>query len=393
MFNIKKTVSSLAGLVGFEQRKDLAIPALDDALLISRSGKLFNKGVHELVNLENIFLTCPDFSRYNTTQTEGELFNEHLSGMVDSAITNVLHGLVNKKKLYTLTKDTLTQTKLYDGVGRLADKIIAHNRFVGFQIETKEGRLGVLPIIRRIMIQVTDQNPNLKFYIYHPEQAEPLMVVNAGSLTPQNGFSAVNVLMLENILMDTAFTSYDKLIVGYYEEDLTGQAVNKDTDLSKAPCGSCNRTNNLMYWSWANNIAIHPFEVASDDIDSTGRTQFRSTDMQFKYTTNWGLNLEIAINCEISEFLIQNQNSLAAPVADQFAVLALEQIMNSTRENSVSEKTKQLAYTALDGGENSPGMYKKLDQALENLSFDFSGFDSPCLPCNTKTGVKYTSVF
>lgn len=393
MFNIKKTVTDLFGLVGFEQTKDANIPALDADLLTSRSGKVFTKGTHELVSLENLYLTAPDFSRYDTALTKETLFSDHLKDMASTAITNVLHGVVNKKKLHELTKDTLTQTNLFEGVGRLSDKIIKQGRFLGFLLETKEGRLGVLPIIRKIMLQVSEQNPNLNFYIYHPEQSTPLATIPAGSWAVSNSFNTVKVNQLENTLLDTAFESYDKLIVGYYEDDLTGQAINKEWQCNKAPCGGCNPANKTMYWAWANNIHLHPFEVQAEDLDTVAQTQFSATAMQFKYNTNWGMNLEIAINCDLSEFIIQNQNSLIDAISLQFAVQGLEQLLYNTRENKVSEQTRSLALTGLNGTEGSPGLYKKADQAIENLSFDFSNFNSPCLPCNNKSGVKIKSVF
>jgi hypothetical protein len=90
--------------------------------------------------------------------------------------------------------------------------------------------------------------------------------------------------------------------------------------------------------------------------------------------------------CDVSDIFCRNKYVIAKPLATQIAVCILEDMAFGTRDNQKFAKVSQLAAYAL-GTPKDPGkISQELKEAIKALSFNMSGINKRCLPCDLENG-------
>lgn len=110
-------------------------------------------------------------------------------------------------------------------------------------------------------------------------------------------------------------------------------------------------------------------------------------------TLNYGLNCEITVGCDLTDFIIEQRSIFQTVIQRQVAAIALRTLaMNpNVRVNrNQSNASKMDILYELDGNvEGRPGgLGYDLKKAFEALRLDTQGIDRICLSCNNR-GVKY----
>ena len=415
-------------VVGFRQNTNPDYPMLSDSLLVSDTG-LFYQDAHPLLTIENIDQCARNYDHFNypdwvagtsysignkvrfdglvyesdTNNNQGNqpdtnptqwgevnLLSQFLISMEEAGINNVAKFLFIDKKVREITKSVFDNVLLFTGVGSLHDKVIKRDRFVGFAIELKDHN-HLETIINRVGFQLTQSNPNLPVYVFHTSRTAPIAELTFNISTPGN-FNWSNPVSGTIPTLKYHSRDYDAggmFIIGYYEEDLTGQAINRQQHFGKAPCGSCNRLNLKYYQSWSKFMRFVPIEVSNSNIGTKGQ-MFDVNDMAFTYQQNWGLNLELTTKCDVSEYLCERKELFADAIYYSVAIKLLQMIAFNVRDTRVGKQVKQEALIEL---EREHGVSKLVKHAMKALSFDFSDMNTACLPCNQSTGIRRTSVW
>ncbi len=309
--------------------------------------------------------------------------------------------MFEKKKIEGATKSILESVTLFEGGGMIIDKEIKTGRFVGYSIGMNAQR-DLSAVIRRLGTQFSEANPDFKLYVYHSSQAEPVKVFDL-NLTKVNSFEWSRLLDsgLDFVLPYSAdgHGSGGYFYIGYYEDDLEGQAINREYDFANAPtCGSCSN-NYALYQSWSQYFDIVPFYVPAsylEDIlpgDPGGPLLWDLGVMQASYTRNFGLNLDLSVRCDVTDYLCRERGIFASAMAKQVTVDLLNILAFSTRNNAITKEVKSAAIYALNNRDNNtPGESKRLESAIKALSFDMSGLNSACLPCDNSRGPEYAAI-
>ena len=113
-------------------------------------------------------------------------------------------------------------------------------------------------------------------------------------------------------------------------------------------------------------------------------------------TMNYGMNVEISVGCDLTDFIISQRQIFATVIQKQVAANVLRTIaMNPdvrVNRNQVNVTRDELLYE-LDGAPTgrASGLGYELKQAYAALSIDTRGLDRICLQCNNH-GVKYRTV-
>ena len=110
-------------------------------------------------------------------------------------------------------------------------------------------------------------------------------------------------------------------------------------------------------------------------------------------TQNYGLNCEITVGCDLTDFIVEQRAIFQTVIQRQVAAIALRTLaMNpNVRVNrNQSNASKMEILYELDGNvEGRPGgLGYDLKKAFEALRLDTQGIDRICLSCNNR-GVKY----
>lgn len=427
MIRIADIQDKMLHLVGWKQSYDLSDIMLSSNLTQTESGMYFQQ-IHPLLTLDNLRSIAPDFQNYNwqahdvnKAYKSGEVvrvddslykaiqdvpaetdildseywsetnpFSEWLEEKTKASIVKLVNKFINMKLADKATKSLIENKILFDGTGRLTNKIENRNKLVGFEIDTVRSK-GVTVKIDKIGLQMTEPG-SYTLYIFHSSNPEPIYTLTfektkANSL---EWFKPKDDILLpyESANNDAGGSWY--LVYKQSELPENAQAIYKDRDWSTGPCKACSRSEFLAYQAWSRYIEIHPFYISEDE-------EFDPETMNFTYDKNYGINLEVSAYCDLTDFIIKQRAMFQDVLSKQVAIDFLREFAYNpnVRTNRHSINASKLdILVELDGDSNSmrqSGLSYELDIALEALSISTQGLDRVCLPC-VNNGIKYRSI-
>lgn len=427
MIRIADIQDKMLHLVGWKQSYDLSDIMLSSNLTQTESGMYFQQ-IHPLLTLDNLRSIAPDFQNYNWQVhdvnkayksgevvrvddslykaiqdvpvetdildseywTETNPFSEWLEEKTKASIVKLVNKFINMKLADKATKSLIENKILFDGTGRLTNKIENRNKLVGFEIDTVRSK-GVTVKIDKIGLQMTEPG-SYTLYIFHSSNPEPIYTLTfektkANSL---EWFKPKDDILLpyESANTDAGGSWY--LVYKQSELPENAQAIYKDRDWSTGPCKACSRSEFLAYQAWSRYIEIHPFYISEDE-------EFDPEIMNFTYDKNYGINLEVSAYCDLTDFIIKQRAMFQDVLSKQVAIDFLREFAYNpnVRTNRHSINASKLdILTELDGDANSmrqSGLSYELDIALKALSISTQGLDRVCLPC-VNNGIKYRSI-
>lgn len=430
MYNHTVITDCLQGLVGFESSYYSEHPTVDEDLRSSASGVYIGPGMHPLLTYENILAVAEHFSQINVRvyvpdvmykkgeivkagadiyQAEKDtelspldtswwvktnLYSAFLRRVYSNSIAKLIGAMFTEKKMNEAAKTLLSDVALFAGVGNINNRITKENRVVGFKITIRNSDTAA--ILSHIGIQVDQVQNDVKVYLYHSSSNVPVKIWTFNQ-TKAVQFQWQKLPAAEILsYMDDNIYPGGSWYICYYENQWTGDAIRKDISFSgNYACGTCSEVivNRNMYGKWSPFVGIQPFYVNSASIDSVTFKLWDETKEILVEDYNWGLNLQMSIQCDVSSWICKNSTVLTDALAKQITVDLLNEMAYSLRDNHKKEKIAGLAAVALDNQENGmEGEAKKLRNAIKALSFDFSGMNSVCLPCNNE-GYQLKSVW
>lgn len=427
MIRIADIQDKMLHLVGWKQSYDLSDIMLSSNITQTESGMYFQQ-IHPLLTLDNLRSIAPDFQNFNWQVhdankvyksgevvrvddslykaiqdvpaetdildseywTETNPFSEWLEEKTKASIAKLVNKFINMKLADKATKSLIENKILFDGTGRLTNKIENRNRLVGFEIDTVRSK-GVTVKIDKIGLQMTKPG-SYTLYIFHSSNPEPIYTLTfektkANSL---EWFKPKDDILLpyESANTDAGGSWY--LVYKQSELPENAQAVYKDRDWSTGPCKACSRSEFLAYQAWSRYIEVHPFYISEDE-------EFDPEIMNFTYDKNYGINLEVSAYCDLTDFIIKQRAMFQDVLSKQVAIDFLREFAYNpnVRTNRHSINASKLdILTELDGDANSmrqSGLSYELDIALKALSISTQGLDRVCLPC-VNNGIKYRSI-
>lgn len=425
----------LLHLIGWEQNYDTSDLKISDALTVSESGLYFQQ-IHPLLTLQNMSCIAPDFKNitfpeynsekeyskgnvvdYQGTQykalqkaqgkqpdieseywVETNLFSEWLESKTKASIQKAIARYCNEKTAEGTNKPLCESRTLFDGTGRLADTVKNKKNLVGFEIVPVRAK-GVTAKINKICLQFTKAG-EYTLYLMHSSMDKPIKTIK---LTKVRDNSA------EWFTVDDLYLPYQSedndaggsWYLCYFQSELPegSQAIRKDKDWSKEPCGSCSRRELLAWMAWSKYLEIHPFFVNEEliNIEDESLHLWDVENNQYTYDNNYGLNLEVTVSCDITDFIVEQRMMFQDVIAKQVAVDMLREFAyNSnvrTNRHSINASRLDILYE-VDGDSSSmkkSGLSYQLDMAFKAIKLSTSGIDRVCLPCRNN-GIKYRTV-
>lgn len=427
MIRIADIQDKMLHLVGWKQSYDLSDIMLSSNLTQTESGMYFQQ-IHPLLTLDNLRSIAPDFQNFNWQVhdankayksgevvrvddslykalqdvpaktdildseywTETNPFSEWLEEKTKASIVKLVNKFINTKLTDKAAKSLIENKILFDGTGRLTNKIENRNRLVGFEIDTVRSK-GVTVKIDKVGLQMTEPG-SYTLYIFHSSNPEPIYTLTFEK-TKANSLEWFKPK--EDILLPYESANTDaggSWYMAYKQSELpeNAQAIYKDRDWSTGPCKACSRSEFLAYQAWSRYIEVHPFYISEDE-------EFDPEIMNFTYDKNYGINLEVSAYCDLTDFIIKQRAMFQDVLAKQVAIDFLREFAYNpnVRTNRHSINASKLdILTELDGDSNSmrqSGLSYELDIALKALSISTQGLDRVCLPC-VNNGIKYRSI-
>lgn len=436
----------LMHLVGWEQSYDTTDLQISDALTESESGIYFQQ-IHPLLTLQNMSCIAPDFKNIaypsyseevaykkgnivsdenkqlykalkdceGISLEDGEYwaptnpFSEWLESKTKASIQKAISKYATDKVVKGTYKQLLENRTLFDGTGRITDTIKNQNNLVGFEIVPIRSK-GITTKINKIGLQFTEPG-DYEIYIMHSSNAAPIYKLH---------FTKIRKNAIEWFKVDNVFLPYEGLhndaggswYICYFQSSIPegSQAIRKDRDWSKGPCNACSRHEYEAWQIWSKYLEVHPFyineelvqaihfdEDFNDDYEKQPIHMWDIENNQYKYDTNFGINLELTIGCDITDFIIEQKMLFADVIAKQLAVDMLREFAFNanvrTNRHSINASRLDILYE-IDGDSSSmkkSGLSYQLELAYKAIELSTEGMDRVCLPC-INHGVKYRTI-
>ena len=436
MVRIQEIQEGLLHLIGWRQSYDANDGVISEALTQSESG-LYYQDAHPLLTLQNLQSIAPDFSNisypvHSTEETyakgvvvtdsdkhykslkavpeniqitdteywiETNSFSEWLETKTKACITKAISCYVNEKVAKGTYKTLCEKKTLFDGTGRIYDTIKNKNNLVGFEIVPIRAK-GVTTKINRIGLQFSEPG-DYTILVMHSSLMEPYYQETFTKRVGNNieWFTPSQELYLpyETDEIDAGGSWY----ICYVQSQLpTGsQAIRKSRDWSKGPCNECSRHEYETWRIWSKYLEVHPFYV-NEELVPVVDEQVQLWDVEnnlYDYSTNYGLNLDITVACDMTDFIIEQRQMFTDYLSKSLAIDFLREFAYNpnvrTNRHSINASRPDILYE-IDGDSSSmkkSGLSYQLELASKAIQVSTEGIDRVCLPC-VNHGIKYRAV-
>lgn len=436
----------LLHLIGWEQNYDTSDLKISDALTVSESGLYFQQ-IHPLLTLQNMSCIAPDFKnmtfeKYNAEKAyskgnivkynellykalqnsvgkqpdieseywvETNPFSKWLESKTKASIQKAISRYCNEKIAQGTYKTLCENRTLFDGTGRLADVVKNKKNLVGFEIVPIRAK-GVTAKINKIGLQFTEPG-EYTLYLMHSSMDAPVKIIKLNKIRK----NSIEWFSLDDVYLPYQSDDNDaggSWYLCYFQSELPegSQAIRKNKDWSKEPCGSCSRKELLAWQAWSKYIEVHPFFVNEELVEAVSFNNDFNEDFEkqpihlwdvennrYTYDNNYGLNLDITVACDITDFIVEQRTLFQDIIAKQVAVDMLREFAYNanvrTNRHSINASRLDILYE-VDGDSSSmkkSGLSHQLDMAFKAINISTQGIDRVCLPCKNN-GIKYRTV-
>ena len=423
----------MRGLVGWQQGYSPA-DRLDESLTESASGLTF-QGAHPLVTLENVRCVMPEdyYMRYPewsnaveyekgdkvrkgedvyiatadntasdpTTATDKwqsfSILNDFLTDLGDQCAAQVVQTFLQIKSILKESKNLLERRTFFDGAGRINASIEPKGRLVGMEI-TPAYAMGVTAKIGRIGLQFTGGTGTVRVYLFHSSRVEPLYTADLEYTRTNGGFQwfDLNDWYLPYIRGDKDSGGSWYLVYDEDELPVGMEAINVSKDWSREPCGTCNIGDLAGWRELTKYLNISPFRVPASDDFAEYPEMWDISENVYTNTLNYGMNVEVTVACDLTDFIISQRDIFATVLQRQMAAtilrtLALNPNVRVNRNQSNASRNELLYEVDGNTDGRATGLGYELKKAYEALDIDTRGIDRICLTCRP-VGVKYRTV-
>jgi hypothetical protein len=430
MIRINEIQSALLHLVGWQQSYDPE-QHISEELTQSESGLYFQQA-HPMVTLDNIRAIMPEYNLFNypawnqdaeyskgakviddgvvykslvdhntgikpsTSDADWQLYDfasEYIEGLTKQTIAKVVQQFLTQKSLLRESKTLLERRSLFDGAGRMNNTCINGQRLVGMEIVPAYS-MGVTTKLERIGLQMTGATGKVLLYVFHSSQREPYMTIEFDVV---KGNGSMEWKTLNDVYLPYMGDTGAWYVV-YNQSDLPAgmEAINVTKDWSREPCGTCNRGSLEAWRALTKYLMVSPFRVAALETFAEYPELWDIEDNIYTNTQNYGINMELSIGCDLTDFVISQRAIFANVLQKQMAADVLRALaMNPdvrVNRNQANASREDLLYE-VDGNPQgrATGIGKELKDAYDALDLDTRGIDRICLTCKP-TRVRYTHV-
>lgn len=438
MLRLQDIQQALSHVVGWEQHYDPNY-TIDEALTESESGLTF-QGAHPLVTLENVRAIMPDgwntqyqawkndrnyaigekcadagkfwkaaAANYNSKPGVGNSnwiefhpLSDFVERLTRDGIITAVQTFIQQKQLAGETRNLLERRTFFDGAARMQAIIDPRDKWVGLEIVPVRA-LGVTTKIERIGLQMRGAVGTVYMYLFHSSQEEPIAVLPFNYTNTSGAFQwFVPASPLYLPYMGTGTPGTDAggaWYLCYNQRSLPEgmRALNVAKDWSAEPCQTCLGGSIEIWRQMTKYLQVSPFCTPAPELDDpTAGKLFDVGMLAYTNTINYGINAEITVGCDISDFIIQQRGIFATVLQKQVAASVLRTLaMNPdvrVNRNQLNVTREGILYE-LDGNPQgrATGLGVDLAAAYKALEIDTRGLDRICLQCNNH-GVKYRTV-
>ena len=444
MIRIPVIVDALLPLVGWRQSYDPR-DTIDESLTHSESG-LYFQDTHPLMTLKNVRSVIPedylfrypewlsivpykkgqkvrhmdivwvakqdnqnmeppasDFNGDYSDDFGGEYWKPYnfmtdfLRQQTEAGITQAIQTFLQIKGLLRETKDLLERRTFFDGAGRLQNTQPAQGKLVGMEINPVRS-MGVTAKIERIGLQMTGAVGVVRVYLFHSSQRDPIKVADLNFTKQNGGFQWFDMPDWYMPYISDGNNSGGSWYLVYDQNSLPDGmlAINASKDWSREPCMTCNAGSVANWRELTKYLLISPFKTHAYETFAEYPELWDINDNIYTNTSNYGLNVEVSVGCDLTDFIVRERMMFATVIqrqvtANLLRTMALNPEVRTNRNQS--NVSQQSILYELDGNTQGRegGLGYELRKGYDALDLNTRGLDRICLTCRP-VGVRYRTV-
>ncbi len=326
-----------------------------------------------------------------------DIVSDYLVVQTQSGIAQTVQTFLQMKNLLRETKNLLERRTFFDGAGRLENLQPLQGKLVGFEISPVRS-MGVTTKVERIGLQMMGATGTVRVYLFHSSQVDPVKYQDLEFTKENGGFQWFTMDDWYLPYISEANNSGGSWYIVYNQNDLPEgmMAVNATKDWSREPCMTCNPGSVEAWRELTKYLLIAPFKVPALETFEQYPELWDIEDNIYTNTCNYGLNVEVSVGCDLTDFIISQRAIFATALQRQVAVNLLRTMaMNPevrTNRNQSNVSQQGILYE-IDGNPQGRegGLGYDLKKAYEALDLDTRGIDRICLTCRP-IGVRYRTV-
>lgn len=331
------------------------------------------------------------WSKYN-------ILSDFLERMTRNGIATVVQTFTQIKQLGKETRNLLERKTFFDGSGRIRATIQNTHKLVGFEIVPVRS-MGVTTKIEKIGLQMTGATGKVRMYLFHSSQIDPVKTFDLDFTVTNGGFQWFPLTDCYLPYISDANNAGGSWFLCYNQDELPAgmEAINVSKDWSREPCGTCNIGSVETWREMTKYLQVSPFKVDAPETFEQYPELWDVAYTMYTNTHNYGLNCEITVGCDLTDFIISQRQMFQTVIQRQVAAIGLRTLaMNPNvrvNRNQSNASRTDILYE-LDGntsGVRPGGLGYDLKKAYEALRLDTQGLDRICLSCNNR-GVRYRTV-
>lgn len=406
MYDFERIYSSLKTSVGINQSPNYDVPRV---LGFASEGATAVNEYHTLATADNVYHTISLDSNYPqydalATYSAGDIVSDsqefyrslvdmntgnplsspnfwepynYLSGYIEDkkrqSIRHVVEAFLNDKGANRQSQAFSVGQPLYQGTASPYNAEKKNQRFVGLRFQLCD-RADLVFAIKTISLQL-NQSQTLNLYLYNAASPTPTIIPVFVS-TP----NAPNVIDFNQSLKYADGIQGGTYYLGYYEEDLIGQALSNNVDYIGG-CPTCS-TGRLNKTRQRYGIQVANVQVRSGNLNSD-RSLF-AIDSVEQINKTFGLNLIYNLTCDITNRIIDAGTVLTDAIGNVFAYQLIAGMSQTLVNSGAANNIMKMSRAAMDYEVPGENVKKKMKASLTNMLQNMQGFNSPCFPHKPK---------
>jgi hypothetical protein len=307
-FNFSQVMSALYGRVGWDQPEDG--PALGSINRVSKSGRYFNQGFHELVTIDNILEVM------QPPNADEDQVNIHLEALQRGVILKCVNSIFK-------APEYLTQKVLFNRNWSINDQPIENKGMFVYGTFRMPPKVDIGVQIDQVSL-FFDSDVTFNMYVFHDAIKAPLMVFEVDAIADTQTLVTIPDLILNYIGTQSLGGTF---YIGYFQDDLGDAKAYYESYMDRA----CD----YYWWSFGEADVI------------PGQYNFVRRAPRLN-NVNYGLNFHVSTFRDHTQQIVKQAALFDNAIGLSMAAQVVEKIIYSTRSNGTERILKEsLEVTAL----------------------------------------------
>lgn len=304
-------------------------------------------------------------------------FSVWLKNLTEAAFIQVVQDFLEEKQLNKSAESIIEERPIfnrpiYQMVNETNTGKLSGWRFV--QLNS----MGILTKLARVSLCFSEAQ-EITLRLYSIAKAEPIQTIALN-------YTEAGQIQWFDLNWELYYHGQDlngSFYVEFDESEISGYPISQEAEWL---LGDTRYSDEYAFIPWAKMLQVHPYTLDE-------RTGANPSNMAYQYNRTLGLNFEVSVFCDYTQFLIRQKDIFKSAISKKVAINVLREIAYSANDRingTEAAVSRERVLYEIDGDTQGrdTGLAYQYKQALKAAKMNTEGLQPVCLPC-LKKGVRY----